>query len=121
MGIEISKKKDKAPSTKEDDGKLYPPISTAHFTAVVKHGTGAEQVQEGTVATPGEPGPCKVEVGQGFTKNLGQYNSARFDVRLSVPSTAEGLDAAFEFARGWTDQKLCVLLTAADEAVKGVA
>lgn len=53
----------------------------------------------------------------GTTKNLGDYNSARVDVMVTLPTEAseEGLEAAYNYAYEWVDQKMAEI----DESMEG--
>ena len=48
---------------------------------------------------------AKVTRGYGLTMNLGNYESARFDVVLQMPCYPEDIDAADEFAKRWVEQR----------------
>ena len=52
----------------------------------------------------------KVSVGVGVTKNMGNYESARLEVRIEIPCMKSEEDAAFELARSWCDSKMEVML-----------
>ena len=62
------------------------------------------------------PGPDKTEalaevtVEAAFTKNLGNYQSARLVVGLKLPAGLDELDAKFGFATSWVNTKLEGLL-----------
>jgi len=47
-----------------------------------------------------------VERGFGLTLNLGKFESARVDVRLTVPCHVEDIDAADEFAKDWCSKRI---------------
>lgn len=49
---------------------------------------------------------CTISVGGGRTINLGDYNSARFDVHLTLPCDPENLDAAYNWAAEWVDNRI---------------
>ena len=59
--------------------------------------------------------PAEVGVKMGMTINLGDYNSARISVSLSVPCYREEADDAFEWAKRWVNEKT---LEEAEEARK---
>lgn len=48
----------------------------------------------------------------GVTRNMGDYNSARVDVSVFLPTapTEEGIDAAYDLAKAWVDMKMETLL-----------
>lgn len=52
----------------------------------------------------------------GQTLNLGNYNSLRIEVGLSVPCTMEDLDATYDYAFGWVDERFSTLLDQARES-----
>lgn len=48
---------------------------------------------------------ARVRRGYGLTMNLGNYESARFDVVLELPCVVEDIDTADEFARQWVEER----------------
>lgn len=48
---------------------------------------------------------ARVRRGYGLTMNLGNYESARFDVILELPCYPEDIDAADEFAKQWVEKR----------------
>jgi hypothetical protein len=63
-----------------------------------------EQLSKGLVVATKEL--HKVEVGGGMTINLGNYESARIDVRLTVPCTKEELTEAYDWASDWVSERI---------------
>jgi hypothetical protein len=77
----------------------------------IKHSSGAA-IHKATpvqVESAGEP-LCEVGIVAGQTINLGNYNSARISVSLKVPCTKVELEATYEEALGWVDQKMSELI-----------
>ena len=50
--------------------------------------------------------PARVEVSLGLTLNLGNFESARLSVGVTVPCYKEETDAAFEFAKEWVASRV---------------
>ena len=50
--------------------------------------------------------PAQVDVGYGMTLNIGNYESARIDVRISVPCYREEVEDAYEYARQWAEARV---------------
>lgn len=78
-------------------------------TVSVKHPTGAQEVVEEPVSGfPQVQTKTTAEVGfsAGFTKNLGDFNSARFDVSLKVMCDVELVDETFAKINSWVDERL---------------
>lgn len=50
--------------------------------------------------------PATVELGYGLTLNIGNYESARVDVKVSVPCYREETDAAYEWAKNWAEARV---------------
>lgn len=50
--------------------------------------------------------PAQVQVGMGVTLNLGNYESARIDVRLSVPVYREEINEAYDFVKQYVTKRL---------------
>ena len=49
---------------------------------------------------------CNVGMKLGYTKNIGQFESLKFEVSLYMPCTHKQLDATALFVQGWCDDKL---------------
>lgn len=96
-----------------------PPVATqtqakaAHLvpmTAVVTRTFGKiglpeskeEPLEVRTFVTP----PAHIELGYGLTLNIGNYESARVDVKLNVPCYREEVDEAYEWARKWAEDRV---------------
>lgn len=52
--------------------------------------------------------PARVSVAMGMTINLGDYQSARIDVSVSLPCYREEVDDAYAHAREWVEEKIAV-------------
>jgi len=50
--------------------------------------------------------PAIVHRGYGLTLNLGNYESARFDVSISMPCVPEDVDACDAWCAAWTEQRV---------------
>jgi hypothetical protein len=60
-----------------------------------------------TTAAKGDEGPwCEVGFEASYTHNLGNYQSARIAVTLKVPCKHGEVDAVFDFAEGWVNEKM---------------
>ena len=42
----------------------------------------------------------------GFTKNMGNFNSARVDITIRLPCQTDEIDEAYEFAESWVTTRL---------------
>lgn len=62
---------------------------------------------------------AEVNVELGFTKNLGNYQSARLQVGIKVPSNIQqdALDSSFEYAKQWCDAKLQSMIKELEESI----
>lgn len=49
--------------------------------------------------------PAIVTRGYGLTLNLGNYESARFDVSISMPCYPEDVDACDKWCAAWTEER----------------
>ena len=54
---------------------------------------------------------CDVQVDASYTKNLGNYQSAKIGVSLKMPCQQIDLDDAFTFTRDWVNTKLEGMVT----------
>jgi hypothetical protein len=53
-----------------------------------------------------ETEPAKVTVEYALTVNLGNFESAKIGVSVSIPCYAEELEEAYEFAQSWAEERL---------------
>ena len=118
MGVAIGKAVKKAimPKTvvkkevhhKEASGKV-----------AVSHADGSEKnIEESLGGVLIESGPpATVNVTIGLTRNLGNYESLRFSVSATIPceNNGEAMTAAYDYGRGWVDEKINALNTEAEE------
>lgn len=80
-------------------------ISKEAFHEVRKTILGKEQVDTGRIRIrPFVTTPANVSVKAGATVNLGNYESARVDVMLSVPCYIEEIDEVYEQTKDWVDR-----------------
>lgn len=63
-----------------------------------------KEVNLGTVEVPTQH--ALVEFSASMTKNLGNYESAKVHVGLTMPCDPEKIEEAFEYASGWVNGKL---------------
>lgn len=63
-----------------------------------------EHVSKGVLLNKSEM--FSIHVSGGQTVNLGNYNSAKIGVAITVPTTKEELDDAYAFATDWVSKKL---------------
>jgi hypothetical protein len=50
--------------------------------------------------------PAKVSVDYALTINLGNFESAKIGVSVTVPCYVEEVDRAYEFAQAWAEERL---------------
>ena len=50
--------------------------------------------------------PARVSMSMGMTVNLGNYESARLDVSVSLPCYREEVEYAYAHAREWVEEKI---------------
>lgn len=50
--------------------------------------------------------PANISVKAGITINLGNYESGRVDVMLSMPCYPEEIDGVYEDVKGWVDSRV---------------
>jgi len=75
--------------------------------APVAHDLGGAMLLEAQALEPF----CEVGVEASFTKNLGNFQSARLQVSLKMPAKASELDETFVFSRDWVNSKLESMIT----------
>lgn len=103
-----------------------PKSSTATFKQMKAQVTkqlpdGSEQSKEETFGGEMfEQPPANVAVNLGLTRNLGNYESIRFSVSLSVPcaNIPADIEQSFAFAKEWVDAKVNSINAEIDEMVK---
>jgi hypothetical protein len=65
-----------------------------------------ETESERIYVRPFETNPANISVKAGATVNLGNYESARVDIMLSIPCYVEEIDDIFPKAKEWVDKRL---------------
>lgn len=86
-----------------------------------QHPDGAEtHVEELVGGEMFEYPPANVAINIGLTRNLGNFQSIKFSVSLSVPTANNEKDIgeAFAFAKEWVDSKVNAINVEVDEMVK---
>jgi len=68
----------------------------------VREGDSSEVVEVSKFETE----PAKVTRGYGLTLNLGNYESARVDVSVTVPCYVEDIDKADKWAASWVQKRI---------------
>lgn len=64
--------------------------------------------------------PPRVRVAVGYTKNMGDFESLRYDVAVeSSPLGGETVNAAYERVAGFVEQKLIEKMAELEEELKG--
>lgn len=72
-----------------------------------------------TVATPTfhkEAAMGSVGVTLGLTMNLGDFNSAKINISLNMPTDMENLESNFDFAKQWVENKVQELAAEVENA-----
>ena len=80
--------------------------ATVTVDHVNKDGVSQSSEESIPVDVPAGRDLSKVKLSMGMTVNLGNYESARFDVGVEHPCSAEDIDAAYKTAQAWCDSKL---------------
>lgn len=92
----------------QDENKTDQPteiISKDAYYDIRKTILGKEQVDIGRIRIrPFVTNTANVSVKAGATVNLGNYESARVDVMLSVPCYVEEIDEVYEQTKDWVDR-----------------
>lgn len=107
MGITITK--GSGPKKNTPTGQVAVSSKSATATTSVKYPSGAEKVTQEKVPTnPVSSAPAYVSVSLGVTRNLGNYESVKASVIITLPcepSEVE-IEATYEAAKAWADTKM---------------
>lgn len=79
-------------------------LSKQSITVVDEH----EQVGKPTMIPADQM--AVVSVGGGQTVNLGDFNSVKYNVGISVPSHINDIDETFEFASNWVSNRMAEIM-----------
>lgn len=101
MAIAAFSHKETPPEKRMNRQDVTATVETA-FGKIGAPESKTETIQVRTFVTE----PAKVELGYGLTINIGNYESARVDVKVSVPCYREESDAAYEWARTWAEERV---------------
>lgn len=61
----------------------------------------------------------RVTLSMGHTKNIGNFESVKVEVGVTIPCTMQGMDKAYKIANNWCDLKLTELINEVEEALDG--
>jgi hypothetical protein len=50
--------------------------------------------------------PCTVGFSASYTKNLGNYESMKVEVRIDIPCQHNEINSMFDFCKSWCDDRL---------------
>lgn len=97
-----------------DESEVVKPVKiktaqpTASVTKEYKDGTGTEENFTMAPVTVRSSALAEVGFSCGLTKNLGNYESMKFEVRIMIPCdpTAEEIEATYSAAKEWVDGKV---------------
>lgn len=91
-----------------EDQVETPVVGKATKTTKIGGKDGPENIEAELVPFDFKAGPvhATVEVGLGATVNMGDYNSTRIDVRLTLPCPVDKVNEAYEVALKWADEKM---------------
>ena len=122
MAIKIETKSGKPVDLPIHQIGVYPPVNAYAAHLVSKPITSTTQVEKGTkdnmqtvksteeVVNPGvlfkKGEAIELRVEGGLTINLGNYESARIGVSLTIPTLKADLEDAYKWAEDWIGQKL---------------
>lgn len=90
----------------------------AEITKTNPDGSTEHQTEElAVVKVPEQHATVSVEAG--ITRNLGNYESLRYSIILSVPCAADGddIEETFNSAKDWVDEKLSAINSEIDDQI----
>lgn len=110
MAITVKKKGEPPAETAQAQKAQSPAIVHDTAKAVITKKVESQGIddlsEEAVKISPVQGEVCRVRIGIGFTKNLGNYQTARFDVSLEVPCLHAEINPVAEFAQDWCDKRL---------------
>jgi len=81
---------------------------------MTKYPDGTEVTEEHEIEGTGQlmfdAPPCVISVGSGATMNVGNYNSVKVHASVWVPCAHDELDEVYDFAKGWVENKLGMMV-----------
>jgi hypothetical protein len=119
MAIKLKPTAGVSKTTSVYDKHLASTQITAETTVTKKVAKGEEQQVSAKheVVHPGvlipESQLYKLTIEGSSTINLGNYESARIGISMTVPTTKEDLDASYQFATGWISTHIAAAVSEA--------
>lgn len=83
----------------------------------VKMPTGVVQEKSGTTEQSYQTDGTLVYCKLGHTKNLGNFESVRIEVGVTLPTRAKLIDESFDLANKWCDAKLTELVEEVEKEI----
>lgn len=98
------------------DENLVSAAKTATVTKQFPDGTMTETEEHLGMVHSAEA-PAYVTVSMGLTKNMGDYNSLKFNVGITIPCapTPEEIDQTYAEAKGWVEDKVNLINAEVEE------
>ena len=99
----VTKLVEKQDALKGISGKSTISVMRTQYSDRILNQSSKEQLVE---VSAFETAPATVSFGAGVTKNVGNYESLRVDVQLTLPCYVEEVEDAFKAARDWVDSTM---------------
>lgn len=80
-------------------------IGARFFRGATEDTESARETEEAFAPAMFTSQPAKVTRGYGLTLNLGNYESARFDVVIEMPCYPEDVDLCDEWCKAWAEKR----------------
>ncbi len=114
----MAKAKPKATEVQKHVGETVGSVEVVHENKLAKTSETVEESEESLGVEVFQTTPAVVTLRLGRTVNIGNFNSVRVEVGVSVPCYREQIDDAYAIANTWVAERLTQKLNQIDEGSK---
>lgn len=94
-------------------------VATGKTQASASHKKSGYSKTKSGKTKPVKTDGTEVHLILGHTKNIGNYESVKVEVGVTLPTTIDKLEKSFKMANTWCDLKLTELINDVEEALDG--
>ena len=94
-------------------------VETGETETSVEHKKSGLSKKKSGKTKPVETDGTEVRLAMGHTKNIGNFESVKIEVGVTIPTTKKNTEKAYKLAKNWCDAKLTELIGEVEDSLDG--
>ena len=94
-------------------------VETGETETSVEHKKSGLSKKKSGKTKPTKTDGTSVTLSMGHTKNIGNFESVKIEVGVTIPTTQKDIEKAYKLAKGWCDKKLTELIDEVEDSLDG--